>query len=172
MKGEPNTHMGHHHHADREDLVGEHPLGDAGQIILLIVFLALWAFDSFVFRFSTFLAASVPLLIRLALTGSTLAVGFYLGKKSMRIVFTEKRDSPQVIKKELYSHIRHPMYLAMILFYVALFFATLSLLSFALGILIFLFYNYIAAYEEKLLEKKLGQDYVEYKNKVPRWFPR
>lgn len=161
-----------HRHADREDLVGEHPFGDAGQIILLIVFLALWAFDSFVFQFSTFLAASVPLLIRLALTGSTLAVGFYLGKKSMRIVFTEKRDSPQVIKKELYSHIRHPMYLAMILFYVALIFATLSLLSFALGIFIFLFYNYIAAYEEKLLEKKLGQDYVEYKNQVPRWFPR
>ncbi|MEE8377259.1 MAG: hypothetical protein V3R45_02705, partial [Candidatus Aminicenantaceae bacterium] len=114
--------MGHHHHADREDLVGEHPFGDAGQIILLIVFLALWALDSFVFRFSTFLAVSVPLLIRLALTGLTLAVGFYLGKKSMRIVFTEKRDSPQVIKKELYSHIRHPMYLAMILFYVALIF--------------------------------------------------
>ncbi len=90
----------------------------------------------------------------------------------MRIVFTEKRESPQVIKKELYSFIRHPMYLAMILFYVALITATLSLLSFAMGIFIFLFYNYISAYEEKLLEKKLGQDYVEYKNKVPRWFPR
>ncbi len=89
----------------------------------------------------------------------------------MRIVFTEKRESPQVIKKELYSFIRHPMYLAMILFYVALIFATLSLLSFAMGILIFLFYNYIAAFEQKLHEKKLGKDYIEYKNKVPRWFP-
>lgn len=164
--------MGHHHHADREDLVGEHPFGDAGQIILLIVFLSLWVLDSFVFRFSTFLAESAPLIIRLVLTGIILAVGFYLGKKSMRIVFTEKRDSPQVIKKEIYSFIRHPMYMAMMLFYVALITATLSLLSFAMGIFIFLFYNYIADYEEKLLEKKLGQDYVEYKNKVPRWFPR
>lgn len=164
--------MGHHHHADREDLVGEHPFGDAGQIIFLIGFLILWVLDSFVFRFSTFLAEAVPLIIRLVLAGLILAVGFYLGKKSMRIVFTEKRDSPQVIKKELYSYLRHPMYLAMILFYVALILATLSLLSLALGIFIFLFYNYIAAFEEKLLEKKLGQDYVEYKNKVPRWFPR
>ena len=90
----------------------------------------------------------------------------------MRIVFTEKRDAPQVIKKEIYSHIRHPMYLAMMLFYVALIVATLSLLSLALGILIFIFYNFIASYEEKLLEGKLGQDYIEYKNNVRRWFPR
>lgn len=163
--------MGHHHN-DREDLIGEHPFGDAGQAILLIMFLSLWTLDSFVFRISTFLAGYLPLIIRLVLTGLILPVGLYLGIKSMRMVFTEKRNSPQVIKKEIYSHVRHPMYLAMILFYVALILATLSLLSIALGIFIFIFYNFIAAYEEKLLENKLGQDYVEYKKKVPRWFPR
>ena len=161
-----------HHHEDRKDLVGEHPFGDAGQVILLIVFLALWALDSFVFRLSTFLADSIHLFIRIALAGIILAVGFYLGKKSMRMVFTEKRDAPQVIKNEIYSQVRHPMYLAMILFYAALILSTLSLLSLAMGILIFFFYNFIAAYEEKLLEEKLGQEYLEYKNKVPRWFPR
>ncbi len=161
-----------HRHDDREDLVGEHPLGDAGQIILLVVFLALWVLDSFVFRFSTFLAGSAPLVIRLVLAGLILAVSFYLGTKSMRIVFNEKRDSPQVIKKDVYSFMRHPMYMAVVLFYMALILATLSLLSLAMGILIFIFYDFIAAYEEKLLEKKLGQDYREYKKEVPRWFPR
>ena len=161
-----------HRHDDREDLVGEHPFGDAGQIILLIVFLILWVLDSFVFRFSTFLAGSAPLTIRLLLAGIIFAVGFYLGTKSMRIVFSEKQDSPRVIKKEIYSFMRHPMYMAMILFYVALILTTMSLLSLALGILIFTFYNFIADYEEKLLEKKLGQDYREYKKEVPRWFPR
>lgn len=161
-----------HRHDDREDLVGEHPLGDAGQIILFIVFIALWVLDSFVFRFSTFLAGSAPLVIRLVLAGLILAVSFYLGTKSMRIVFNEKRDSPQVIKKDVYSFMRHPMYMAVVLFYMALILATLSLLSLAMGILIFIFYDFIAAYEEKLLEKKLGQDYREYKKEVPRWFPR
>jgi protein-S-isoprenylcysteine O-methyltransferase Ste14 len=161
-----------HRHENRKDLVGEHPFGDSGQIIFLIVFLFLWSLDSFVFRFSTFLAASIPLAVRLVLAGLFFTLGLYLGKKSMRIVFTEKRDSPQVIKKELYSFVRHPMYLAMILFYIALILATLSLLSLALGILILIFYNYIAAHEEKLLEKKFGLDYVEYKKKVPRWSPR
>ena len=163
--------MGHHHN-DREDLVGEHPFGDAGQIIFLIVFLILWVLDSFILKFSTFLAGYVPLTIRLILTTLILALGYYLGKKSMRIVFSEKRESPQVINKELYSHIRHPMYMAMMLFYKALIIATFSLLSLVLGIFIFFFYNFIASHEEKLLEEKLGQDYLDYKNKVPRWFPR
>ncbi|MBW1803598.1 MAG: isoprenylcysteine carboxylmethyltransferase family protein [Deltaproteobacteria bacterium] len=161
-----------HRHENREDLVGEHPFGDAGQAILMIMFLALWALDSFVFRISTFLAEYVPLIIRLVPTGLLLVVSFYLAKKSMRMVFTEKRDSPQVIKKEIYSFVRHPMYLAMILFYAALILATLSLLSLALSIFIYIFYNFIAGHEEKLLENKLGQDYREYKNKVPRWLPR
>lgn len=159
-------------HENREDLVGEHPFGDAGQLIFLIVFLALWALDSFVFRFSTFLAGYVPLIIRLVPAGLLLVVSFYLAKKSMRMVFTEKRDSPQVIKKEIYSYIRHPMYLAMILIYAGLTLAALSLLSLALSIFIYIFYNFIAVHEEKLLENKLGQDYREYKNKVPRWLPR
>ena len=157
---------------NREDLIGEHPFGDIGQIILLIVFLALWGLDSFIFRISTFFAGSVPLIIRLVPAGFILAAGLYLGKKSMRIVFKENRGSPQVIKKEVYSFIRHPMYLAALLFYVGLVLITLSLLSLAMCIIIFIFYNYIAAYEEKLLKKKLGQDYAAYKNKVPRWLPR
>ena len=159
-------------HENREDLIGEHPFGDVGQLISLITFFALWALDSFVFRFSTFLAGYVPLIIRLVLAGLIFPVGLYLAKKSMQMVFAEKRDSPQVIKKEIYSFVRHPMYLAVILIYAALTLATLSLLSLALSIFIFIFYNFIAAHEEKLLENKLGQDYREYKNKVPRWLPR
>jgi len=161
-----------HRHDDREDLVGEHPHGDAGQLILLFVFLIVWALDSFVLRLSTFLAGSVHLLIRLILAGLFMAAGFYLSRKSMRMVFTEKRSTPQVISTGIYSYVRHPMYLAALLFYLALFLATLSPLSLALSLLIFFFYNYIAAYEETLLEKEFGQDYVEYKNKVPRWIPR
>ncbi len=164
-------HMGHHHN-NRDDLVGEHPFGDAGQIIFLVVFLALWILDSFFFGFSTFLAGYIHSFIRLPFAGLIIAVGFYLGKKSMHSVFTEKRDSPQIIEKDLYSFIRHPMYLAALLFYAGLILSTLSLLSFGLGIIIFFFYNFIAAYEEKLLEEKLGVDYIEYKNKIPRWFPR
>ena len=80
-------------HENRKDLIGEHPIGDIGQTILLIVFLALWALDSFVFRFSTFLAAYIPLIIRLVLAGLILPVGLYLATKSMLRKGTRPKSS-------------------------------------------------------------------------------
>jgi hypothetical protein len=59
-KHEPIAGIGRH---------GEHPYGDLGQIIILLVFLAIWILDSFVFRYSTFLSASVPIYLRLIFAG-------------------------------------------------------------------------------------------------------
>jgi protein-S-isoprenylcysteine O-methyltransferase Ste14 len=50
--------------------------------------------------------------------------------------------------------------------------STLSLFSFLFFGLIFVFYNYIADYEEKLLEAKFGEEYIRYKNKTGKWLPR
>lgn len=45
---------------------GEHPWGDAGQVVLLGLFLVVWIGDSFFWRRTTFLAGVVPLAARLA----------------------------------------------------------------------------------------------------------
>ena len=42
---------------------GEHPFGDAGQSILLVLFLVVWFGDSFFLHKSTFLSDYVSLLI-------------------------------------------------------------------------------------------------------------
>jgi protein-S-isoprenylcysteine O-methyltransferase Ste14 len=34
------------------------------------------------------------------------------------------------------------------------------------------FYNYIASYEERLLEIEFGEDYVSYKKRTGKWIPR
>ena len=52
-------------HENREDLAGEHIWGDAGQIILLLIFLVIWVIDSFVLTYSTFLSNYVPLYFRI-----------------------------------------------------------------------------------------------------------
>ena len=67
---------------------------------------------------------------------------------------------------------RHPMYLGFILIYIALSIGTLSLLSLIPLIIGFFIYDRMAEYEEKGLEEKLGQEYLEYKKKVPKWFLR
>ena len=96
----------HHrgHHAGREDLAGEHKAGDAGQIILLVIFLLLWVLDS-------------------------------------------------------------------ILLYPGLICITLSLASLVLWIFIIVFYWYISRHEEKLLLDRFGDEYKDYKRKVPMLFP-
>jgi protein-S-isoprenylcysteine O-methyltransferase Ste14 len=55
--------------------------------------------------------------------------------------------------------------------YLGLTVSTASLFCLALLVAIFLFYNTIAGYEEKLMEAKFGQAYIAYKKNTGRWIP-
>jgi protein-S-isoprenylcysteine O-methyltransferase Ste14 len=48
----------------------------------------------------------------------------------------------------------------------------MSLFSLVLLVGIFIFHNYIASYEEKLLEGRFGEEYRSYKKKTGKWVPR
>ncbi len=159
-------------HKDRNDLVGEHKWGDAGQVVLLILFLTMWIFDSFVFNYSTFLAVYIPLYIRIILGVAVLVYSWWLARSGLRIVFGEKRGNPEVIRKGVFSKVRHPIYLGSILLYLGMVIFTLSLISFIFWIFIILFYIWISKYEEKVLSKYFGEEYLEYKNDVPMLFPK
>jgi len=159
-------------HGDRNDLAGEHVWGDAGQIILFLIFLVVWIGDSFVFRYSTFLSAYVPLYLRLILAGLMLVPAIYLVRSGHRAASDEVLSSSRLLTDGAFSRVRHPLYLASLLFYLFLIALTLSLISLLVFMGVFIFYNIIAAYEEKFLEKKFGQKYIDYRKKVPRWIPR
>lgn len=151
---------------------GEHPLGDLGQLILLAIFLAVWALDSFVFRFSTFPARAVPLAARLAaatllLTG---AVGF--ARKGHAVISEDTIRRGRLVTDGAFARVRHPLYLAALLFYAALAAATSSLISCALLAGIFGFYDVIASYEERALLRKYEDEYRAYRQRVPKWIPR
>ena len=148
----------------------EHPLGDAGQLILFGLFLVIWILDSFILHRSTFLADKIPLVIRLIILGTALALSFYLFKSSHVVVSGDQRGT-EVLSTGAFRYVRHPLYLGSILIYFGLMVSTASLFCLALLVLIALFYNYIADYEEKLLEVKWGQDYIAYKKKTGKWIP-
>jgi protein-S-isoprenylcysteine O-methyltransferase Ste14 len=148
---------------------GEHPLGDAGQLVLLGLFLVIWILDSFILHRTTFLSDHIPLVFRLVFLGITLIIAAYLFK-SGHVVVHEQRPAG-VISTGAFKYVRHPLYLASLLGYLGLTVSTASLLSLAWFVVIFLFYNYIAGYEEKLLEVKWGESYIAYKKKTGRWFP-
>ena len=156
----------------RDDLVGEHPFGDTGQLILLIVFLAVWILDSFILRLSIFFAQHVSLFIRVPLGTAFLFFGGYLAQQGMKVVFGEARAVPELFEKGVFKIVRHPVYLGCILFYIALVVFTLSILAAVICGTIIVFYHYIAKYEERLLLAKFGSEYEEYMNSVPMWIPR
>jgi len=150
---------------------GEHPLGDAGQLIFLALFLVVWVGDSFFLRKFTFLADSVPLYIRLVILVFSLMTASLLFRSGHVVVSHEHRPS-DVVSTGAFRYVRHPLYLGCILFYLGLAVATVSLFSFALLVLIFVFYNYIAGYEEELLVQRFGERYSSYKKSTGKWIPR
>jgi protein-S-isoprenylcysteine O-methyltransferase Ste14 len=149
---------------------GEHPFGDAGQLILLVVFFIVWAGDSFFLRKSTFLSGFVPLYVRLALLVVAEVCAVSLVRSGHVVVSGEERPR-RIVSSGAFRYVRHPLYLGCIVSYFGLAVSTLSLLSVLVFVAIFAFYDYIASYEEKLMEAKFGADYSVYKEKTGKWVP-
>jgi protein-S-isoprenylcysteine O-methyltransferase Ste14 len=149
---------------------GEHPLGDLGQLVLLVLFLVVWVCDSFLLHESTFLAGYVPLPLRLLAAGLMLLTALPLYRSGHRAVPSERR-AQEVLTDGAFNYVRHPLYLAGVLTYLAMAASTLSLLSLALIVPIFIFYDHIASYEEKLLLAKFGERYSIYRGKTGKWLP-
>ena len=107
-------------HHNRPDLIGEHRLGDAGQLISFILFVLVWISDGFIFKKTIFLNDIVPLYIRLPLAAITIYISAYLVITSISIIFGKKRDKAEVISKAIYGKMRHPMYVSEIFLYFGL----------------------------------------------------
>ena len=150
---------------------GEHPYGDTGQLICLGIFAAVWVADSFFLHLSTFLAAYVPLFVRLIILGMMLAAAIYLAQSGHRVTGHERRPEG-VVATGAFRYVRHPLYLASILAYLGMAVSTLSLLSIGVFAGVFVFYDRIARYEEHLLEAKFGDDYRQYMKMTGKWVPK
>jgi len=126
---------------------------------------------SFFLRQSTFLSEYLPLYIRLIILGLTLVAGIYLFRSGHVVIRHEERPSI-LVTQGVFHYVRHPLYLASILTYFGVAISTASLFSLALGVGILFFYNYIASYEERLLEVKIGDEYRNYRRRTGKWIPK
>ena len=156
----------------RDDLTGEHRLGDAGQFLFALVFAAVWISDTFIFQYTTCLNNYVPGFIRIPIGIVLLLISSYLVITGLSIVFGEKREEPVVIRKSVFNMVRHPIYLSEILLYLGLLMFSISLASVIVCLFAFLFLHAISRYEEKLLRVRFGEAYDAYMREVPMWIPR
>jgi protein-S-isoprenylcysteine O-methyltransferase Ste14 len=159
-------------HPHRADLTGEHRLGDAGQLVLAILFSVVWALDSFVLRYTSFLNDHVPVWVRAPLGAAFIAVAAYLAWDGLSLVFGEQRETPRVIREGVFSWVRHPIYLGEVLLYLGLLMLSLSVAAIAVWLAGLGFLHIIARFEEQLLVARFGDEYRCYMEDVPMWLPR
>jgi protein-S-isoprenylcysteine O-methyltransferase Ste14 len=153
-----------------EDNNGEHPLGHAGQLISLGVFMVVWVSDSFLLHRSTFLADYLPLWVRLCIVLAALVTAVYLFKSGHAVAGHGQRAA-NLVTTGAFSYIRHPLYAASLSVYLGMTAATTSLFSLAVFGLIVIFHDYIAGYEERSLEARFGEEYREYQRHTGKWLP-
>ncbi|MFX0181742.1 MAG: methyltransferase family protein [Candidatus Hodarchaeota archaeon] len=150
----------------------EHPKSHEIQLFCVIIFMTVWIIDSFLLHLTTQLSREIPLLLRLLIFIILVLIGYRLAMGSHKLVLDEIGHSdPKVVVEDVYALLRHPMYFAYFLGFLALIQLTMSLISFIPFIIAIILFNKIAVYEENELIKILGQEYIDYMKKVPRWVP-
>jgi len=158
--------MSKHRH---EHLTGEKPGNHRNQMILMIVFLAVWIIDSFLSRVTTFLFNIDLSWLNIPIGVAILIVAIYFMNASHKDLFDAKVEG--VASEGVYRRVRHPMYLGTFLIYLGLAVITLSLAAFGVWLITFAFYNTLANYEENLLAERFGNEYREYEQNVRKWIP-
>ncbi len=156
-------------------LGSEHPLCDSFQLLILILYFAVWAIDSLsylVWGVSTILVGftSFPVLLLPAFLSWSLGACFAL--RSHEAIFGKTTGQPKLNDSGVYSWVRHPMYLGTLMVCMGFLFIMLSPLSLGVLIAFFIFYDKMATYEERDLVRILGEKYVNYQKQVPKWCPR
>ena len=159
-------------HQQRSGLLEEHPWGDVGQIIMAVLFFAVWIIDTFFLHYTTFVNAHVPLGLRISIGIVNVLVALYLARTSLRIVYRETRGTPRVIRESVYGIVGHPMYLREILLYAGCLLFSLSLAATGVWVLGIGFLYVIARYEERKLLAHFDEEYRDYMREVPMWLPR
>jgi len=108
-------------------------------------------------------------LIGVGITATMLVVAAFLIVEGWRTVYVGKGG---LVTTGIYAHIRHPQYLGILLISGALILMMTTIPTLIMfPIMVYAYYR-LARNEEKLMVEKFGDEYLQYKRKVPMLFPR
>jgi protein-S-isoprenylcysteine O-methyltransferase Ste14 len=135
-------------------------LGYENVATLWYFLVGLTGYDSFV---SIYLGVILPISNMIILTGMFLIVFGW-----SRIF--KAKDA--LVTTGIYAHVRHPQYLGFLLLTLGINFLWTTFSTLILWPILALLYYRLAKEEEKDMEAKFGEEYREYKNRVPMLIPR
>jgi protein-S-isoprenylcysteine O-methyltransferase Ste14 len=122
----------------------------------------------------------IPVVVRLPVVIVLLMVGAPMVVWTILRFFRAKgtpipfNPPPVFVADGLYAHIRNPMHLGwtIVLVGLGIMRQSLSLLVILTPLFLLVHILYLKLVEEKELEKKFGQVYLDYKKRVPIWLPK
>ena len=157
---------------DSNTIKREMPHSHLVHALLPISFVIVWIIDSRIFLISVWLNKFVPVFLRIILFIITFGLAMILIYLAHKALFHDNGPSETLITRGILNRVRNPMYSGIILIYIAFILLSISIISIIFFIFIFFIYNKMVKYEENILEEIFGNEYLEYKKKVPKWIPR
>jgi len=136
-----------------------------------IFFIIIWFLDSSIFQVSIFFNNFILLIIRILIFIIILIIALSFIFISHKTLFHSHEPPDHLIITGIFRFVRNPMYSGILLLYIALIFLSISLISIGIFVFIFVIYNKMVNYEEKILEDDFGDEYRRYKKTVPKWLP-
>ena len=115
------------------------------------------------------------LLLHVMVSVPFIGLGAWLGIEGARGVtlrVSETHRTERIISTGVYSVVRHPQYLGGLLSHIGISFLFSAFLSLVSTPLVILVVYVLSRKEERELMKEFGDEYVDYKGKVPMLIPR
>jgi len=108
-------------------------------------------------------------VVILPVSNIIMLIGILLIILGWRKIFKAKRE---LVTTGIYGYVRHPQYLGILLLTLGMNIQWPTIASLLLWPLLVILYYRLAKKEEKEMEKRIGEEYREYKQKVPMLIPR
>lgn len=142
-------------------------------IILFLLAIPVIYFTDYSFMTPTLYWVLTGIAIFLSVLGFVIrAIAIGTSKKNTSGRNTEKQVAEALNTTGIYSTVRHPLYLGNYFMWIGIVFYSFNIWFIVLTSLFFwIYYERIMFAEERFLEKKFGQEYVDWSMKVPPFWP-
>lgn len=127
----------------------EYPHTDSILLLSAVLFSAVWILDSFVFKFSERYTSCFPDVVRIVVFAALEISAVPFGYLSHNALFSRKQEESKLIMDGVFAHVRHPMYLSVLLAYLGFVFASVSIVSVIPWICFIMLFDKMATYEEE-----------------------
>jgi protein-S-isoprenylcysteine O-methyltransferase Ste14 len=104
------------------------------------------------------------------LSNGIIFFGFYLMYKGWKLIHAAQGES--FVTEGVYAYVRHPQYSGLFLITIGFLIQWPSITTLSMWPVLMAAYSRLAIKEEKNVEQQFGQEFLEYRKQVPRFFPK